>query len=64
MKYDQFETDSGLLLNVPAEGRSQCWHIPLPCTPYPNADIAERLPGDLRHGFRSSIVVPDSDADE
>ena len=49
--YDQFVTDSGLQLNVPRDG-TQCWQAPLPCTPYPNARLEARVPGDLRHGFR------------
>ncbi len=54
VQYDEFETDSGLKLNIPAEGRSQCWQIPLPCTPFPNANLEARVAGDLRHGFRIS----------
>ncbi len=50
--YDQFVTDSGLKLNVPKAGGPQCWRVPLPCTPHPNARLEERAPGELRHGFR------------
>lgn len=49
--YDQFSTDSGLELNVPRDG-AQCWQAPLPCTPYPDARLEARAPGELRHGFR------------
>ena len=49
--YDRYETDDGLILHVPI-GVNQCWSIPLPCTPYPDAAVSARVPGDLRHGFR------------
>ena len=54
VQYDDYETDSGLKLNVPTEGRMQCWKIPLPCTPFPNANLEARVAGDLRRGFRIS----------
>lgn len=47
---ERFTTDSGLTLYVPATG-NQCWDSPLPCTPYPNAALRLRRPGDLRSGF-------------
>lgn len=50
-EYDRYETYDGLILHVPI-GMSQCWAIPLPCTPYPDSAVAARVPGDLRHGFR------------
>ena len=49
--YDRFATDDGLILHVPIDV-SQCWSTPLPCTPYPDAAVSARAPGDLRHGFR------------
>ena len=45
-----FITRSGLRLYVPQEG-DQCWDAPLPCTPYPNADLRLRRQGDLGSGF-------------
>lgn len=53
-KYEEFTTESGLIINVPTSTLPQCWRIPLPCTPYPNASLQARVPGDLRHGFRVS----------
>ena len=50
--YDEFKTDSGLSLNVPEGGASQCWHTPLPCTAFPDKNLEARVPGDLRHGFK------------
>ncbi|MCY3779675.1 MAG: hypothetical protein OXG78_05145 [Chloroflexi bacterium] len=54
VSHEEYATDSGLTLNVPADGASQCWRIPLPCTPYPNPNLETRVPGELRHGFRVS----------
>lgn len=46
---DTFETDSGLVLYVPATG-DQSWYAPLPNTPYPSSEL--RLRGkDLSGGF-------------
>ena len=50
--YDQYETNSGLQLHVPRGHVNQCWHTPLPCTPFPVAELEARVPGELRHGFR------------
>lgn len=63
ISYDHFVTDSGLQLNVPSDG-SQCWQAPLPCTPFPDARLEARVPGELRHGFRiaSSAAVGSTDA--
>ena len=58
--YDRFETDHGLILHVPI-GISQCWNIPLPCTPYPDRALAARVPGELGHGFR---IVKDKEASQ
>jgi len=46
----QFVTRSGLTLYVPVAG-DKCWDAPLPCTPYPNANLKLRHSGDIRHGF-------------
>ena len=54
VSHTEYVTGSGLTLNVPANGAAQCWRIPLPCTPYPNANLAARVPGELRHGFHVS----------
>jgi|GEM_PF-6231420 len=43
-------TDSGLKVFVPAEG-DLGWNAPLPCTPYFDARLRARTPGDLRGGF-------------
>ncbi len=48
----EFETDSGLKVNVPGSSVAQCWQIPLPCTPYPVASLALRVSGDIASGFR------------
>ena len=50
-EYNRYETEHGLTVHVPI-GMSQCWSIPLPCTPYPDSALSARVPGDLRHGFR------------
>ena len=49
-----YETASGLKLNVPKSYVNQCWHIPLPCTPYPRPGIYAR--GEIWHGFGSVAV--------
>ncbi len=49
--YDKFETDNGLIINVP-NTIQQCWQIPIPCSPFPPAGLAARVAGELRHGFR------------
>ena len=48
----EFETDSGLIVNVPDSHINQCWHIPLPCTPAPAAGLSARVPGEIGQGFR------------
>jgi hypothetical protein len=45
-----FVTTSGLRVNVPSAG-DQCWDAPLPCTPYPQAQLRTRRPGDVASGF-------------
>lgn len=50
-QYDRIETADGLVLHVPSN-MNQCWHIPLPCTPYLHSALSARVPGELRHGFR------------
>ena len=57
-----YETDSGLKLNVPDSYRRQCWHIPLPCAPYPHPGIYLRVSGEIRHGF-GSISTSETAAD-
>jgi hypothetical protein len=49
----QFVTDSGLLLHVARNGPQgdECWDAPLPCTPYPLAELRLRREGELRYGF-------------
>ncbi len=49
--YIEYETRSGLIVHVPRDG-NQCWHVPLPCTPFPDPALSARVPGDIRHGFR------------
>ena len=56
--HNEFVTHSGLVVNVPAGPVPQCWRIPLPCTPYPNAMLEARAPGELRHGFRQAAAEP------
>lgn len=51
-----FQTRSGLLLQVPANG-DQCWDAPLPCTPYFNPNLELRNPPSLQSGFRSADFV-------
>jgi hypothetical protein len=46
-----FVTRSGLMVYTPKDG-GQCWDAPLPCTPYPQADLRLRRAGDLGSGFR------------
>lgn len=46
----QFQTRSGLLLNVPV-GDDKCWDAPLPCTPYPDPDLHLIEDGYLSSGF-------------
>lgn len=46
----EFVTNSGLIVYTPAAG-DRCFDLPLPCTPYPNANLMLR--GDsIREGFR------------
>jgi hypothetical protein len=45
-----FSTASGLVVNVPGTG-ALCWDAPLPCTPYPDADLRLLHPGSLAGGF-------------
>jgi hypothetical protein len=50
IEVNTFEMKSGLILHVPKEG-DQCWDTPLPCTPYPTANLGLRQAGDLGSGF-------------
>jgi hypothetical protein len=45
-----FVTRSGLMVYTPKDG-GQSWDAPLPCTPYPQADLRLRKAGDLGSGF-------------
>lgn len=51
--YEEFVTGDGTIINWPTR-LNQCWQVPLPCTPYPDAGISARVPGELRHGFRQN----------
>ena len=62
--YDQVVTNSGLQLNVPRGDGTQCWQVPLPCTPYPDARLEARVAGDLRHGFRIAGLAESGSTDE
>ncbi len=55
--YSVFETADGLRINIP--GAYQCWQIPLPCSPLPPEGLAQRVPGEFRHGFR---IMPTAEA--
>ena len=57
--HEEFVTDSGLTINVPRD-INQCWHVPIPCTPFPQSAITERVNGEIRHGFR---FTPKEDTD-
>ncbi|MCB0165376.1 MAG: hypothetical protein KDI79_14200 [Anaerolineae bacterium] len=46
----QFQTRSGLTIFVPNTG-DKCWDAPLPCTPYPNPDLATIESGNISSGF-------------
>ena len=45
------EIQNGATINTPDSHISQCWDIPLPCTPTARTRIYERVPGDLSQGF-------------
>lgn len=51
--YTTVTTASGLSVVSPAPvGEAyHCWKMPLPCTPYPRADLRQREPGNLAAGF-------------
>lgn len=53
--YEEFVTDDGTVINYPTR-LNQCWQVPLPCAPYPHAEISARVPGELRHGFRQNTI--------
>lgn len=53
--YEEFVTGDGTIINWPTR-LNQCWQVPLPCTPYPDAGISARVPGELRHGFRLNTI--------
>jgi hypothetical protein len=43
-------TTSGLEIRVPRND-ARCWNAPLPCTPYFDPRLRQRVPGDLSKGF-------------
>ena len=51
-------TTSGLTVNVPnnpkPDWRTGAWNPPLVTTPYFDPGLQERVPGDPRHGFRTT----------
>jgi hypothetical protein len=49
-KMQKFITTSGLILYVPITG-NKCWDAPLPCTPYPDENLALIENGDMSSGF-------------
>lgn len=49
--YRSYTTASGLELWAPGV-EDRMWNAPLPSTPYPLPNIALRVPGDLRSGFK------------
>lgn len=58
-------TDSGLVVNVPVTrlgdnpyADDRCFAAPLPCTPYFNAALRLRVPGDIGGGFVDAAAVP------
>lgn len=54
-----FVTRSGLTLYVPCKP-DWSWDAPLPNTPYPNAYLRQRTPGDLSKGFISDYKESDT----
>ncbi len=55
---ETFVTDSNLTVYVP-EDEAFCWGGTLPCTVYPDPDLALRVPGSLQDGF---IMIEASDS--
>lgn len=53
----EFTTRTGLVVHIPAQG-GDCWNSPLPCAPYPNANLALRRGDDLAGGF---VLLPADD---
>ena len=53
--YEEFVTADGTIIHYPTR-LNQCWQVPLPCTPFPDAGISARVAGDLRHGFRLKSI--------
>ena len=52
--HNTVQTESGLEVHIP-RGMYQCWQIPLPCSPLPPEGLVERVPGELRHGFKIAM---------
>lgn len=61
--YETFVTDDGTVINYPTD-LNQCWQVPLPCTPYPQAGLSARVPGEPRHGFRLNTIEDASESDD
>ena len=55
-------TSSGLVVYTPESG-DQCWDAPLPSTPYFNADLRLRSPGNLASGFTVTKAQKHADHD-
>lgn len=54
-KLESKQTRSGFWVLIPADGKTQCWDAPLPCTPYFNENLVIRNIGSrtttLQQGF-------------
>jgi len=52
-RYRQFETNHGLVVNIPPEGVQECWNAPLPCTTAANVlpSLRTLQEGSLQSGF-------------
>jgi len=48
---ETFETNSGLVVNIPLISTRQCWDAPLPCAPRRSPELRLRRPGNLAAGF-------------
>ena len=61
--YEEFVTGDGTIINHPTR-LNQCWQVPLPCTPFPQAGISARVPGELGHGFRMNTIEDAAPTDD
>jgi hypothetical protein len=50
VKTEMFRTNSGLVLSEPID-EDKCWDAPLPCTPYPDENLALIEAGNFEGGF-------------